>query len=149
MTLRADSISWALDFLVKHGDGDLFPKILEIDAVSEQRDTLASMLAGAPLGKFQPRPSRRFIVPKDDISYRQATQLHPQDSLILSALMYQYGGGVEARRLNDDQVFSYRFSPTADDGLYASKSAWNDFWVAAYTGSQGCAAVLYCRKLPL
>lgn len=144
MTLSRDSIEWGIKFVQKHSDGDLFPKICELGAISALSDQFVDLIEGKPLTTFKPKPCRRFIVPKDEISYRQATQLHPQDSILLSALVYQFGKNIEDRRLNKDQVFSYRFSPTIDEGLYSSKTAWNEFWSAAYRRSQNSSVVLYC-----
>ena len=80
------------------------------------------------MDKLKPQPCRRFIVPKGDLSYRQATQLHPQDSILLTAAMYQYGSGIEARRLPKDAVFSDRLDPLVEHGLYGPETLWNKFW---------------------
>lgn len=135
MTLLAASLEWAVDFVQAHSDGDLFPKVLEIDAVVAEKTHFVSQLAGTDLGTFPPGSCRRFIVPKDEISYRQATQLDPQDSIILSALIFQFGQQIEDLRLPTTKVFSYRFKPTLPDGLYSSKTAWNNFWTTASSHS--------------
>ena len=144
MTLQKNSIKWAIEFLTRHSDGDIFPKVLELEAIRASVDEFCSKVEGKSLNDFVTKACRRFIVPKDDISYRQATQLHPQDSLLLSALVYQYGAGIEGRRLKSDTVFSYRFAPTIDEGLYSSKTAWNDFWTSAYYKSRNTSVILYC-----
>jgi retron-type reverse transcriptase len=144
MTLQRDSLEWAIEFVEKHSDGDLFPKIIEMRAIYEHRDDFISLIEGKPLTSFAPKSCRRFIVPKDEISYRQATQLYPQDSVLLSALVHQFGKGIEDRRLETCQIFSYRFFPTLEEGLYNSNTAWNDFWQTAHKKSQSCAAILYC-----
>ncbi len=144
MTLKSNSIEWAIEFVEKHGDGDLFPKILELKAILDKKNDFISLIEGKPLNDFKPKSCRRFIVAKDEISYRQATQLHPQDSILLSALVYQFGKGIEDRRVDETQVFSYRFSPTMEEGLYSSKSAWNNFWGAAHRKSQNSSVILYC-----
>jgi hypothetical protein len=123
MALHADSIKWAIDFVRIHSDGDLFPKILEVDAIAAEKAYFVSQIDGRDLSAFPPGSCRRFIVPKDEFAYRQATQLDPQDSILASAIVYQYGQNIEARRLTRDKVFSYRFAPTADEGLYSSKTA--------------------------
>lgn len=144
MTLHRDSIEWAIEFVEKHSDGDLFPKIHELSAILDKKNDFVSLVEGKPLTNFEPKSCRRFIVPKDEISYRQATQLHPQDSILLSALVYQFGKGIEDRRLLNSQVFSYRFCPTIEEGLYCSKTAWNSFWSTAYEKSKTSTAILYC-----
>lgn len=144
MTISKDSIEWAIEFLVNHSDGDLFPRVLELDAIHEQKDDFIKLIENKPLNQFPPMPCRRFIVPKDELSYRQATQLHPQDSIVLSAIMHQFGQGVEDRRLDKKTVYSYRFLPTQDHGLYEEKSAWNEFWSDAQEKSKQYEAILYC-----
>jgi len=144
MTLNATSLNWAIEFVAKHSDSDLFPRVLEIEAIHALRNTLVELVEGKTLSDLEIGASRRFIVPKDEVSYRQATQLHPQDSIILSAVVHQFGRGIESRRLPADRVFSYRFSPTVDHGLYGSQTGWNKFWNAAGQRSFQCAAILYC-----
>lgn len=142
--LNGDALSWAVDFVQNHSDGDLFPKIIEINAISSIKDKFVALIEGKDLSQFPPGACRRFIVPKDEISYRQATQLDPQDSIILTSIVYQYGIGIEQRRLNNNIVFSYRFSPDINHGLYSTTNAWNDFWNKAYRESFNFKNVLYC-----
>jgi len=86
--LNEDSIKWAVDFIKNHSDGDLFPKILEIDAISNKIDDFVAIVKNTDLSNLEIGACRRFIVPKDEISYRQATQLDLQDSIILTALIF-------------------------------------------------------------
>lgn len=144
MPLQDNSISWAINFLYNHSDGDLFPKILEIDVIKELKDEFIKLVKGKDLSLFAPGSCRRFLVPKDETSYRQATQLDPQDSIILTALIYQHGQGIENRRLPNTKVFSYRFQPDEILGLYASQNAWNNFWESAYEQSHNFSTILYC-----
>ncbi|MFZ3060766.1 MAG: reverse transcriptase domain-containing protein [Candidatus Methanoperedens sp.] len=142
--LTKDSIKWSIDFIHKHSDGDLFPKIIENNAIVKNIDRFISLTEGKDLSQFSPGACRRFIVPKDEISYRQATQLDPQDSILLTAIIYQYGQGIEDRRLNKDIVFSYRFIPDAIHGLYSIQNSWNNFWEEAYRKSFTSKIILYC-----
>lgn len=142
--LNRDSITWAIQFLQKHSDGDLFPKILELDAILDKAEILADKLCATDLSQIDMGVHRRFIVPKDEISYRQATQLDVQDSIILSSIIYQYGSLIENRRLPSDIVFSYRFSPDMEHGFYADRDMWNTFWQTAYRKSLPNKTVLYC-----
>lgn len=144
MSLSATSLDWAIEFLVQHSDGDLFPRPLEMSAIKDYKADFIALVAGKDLVSFAPNAHRRFIVPKDDVSYRQATQLHPQDSILLTAIVHQYGQGIEHRRLSRDVVFSYRFDPEADRGLYAEPGAWNKFWASAHQKSASCGVVLCC-----
>src|SRR5690606_31585083 len=67
-----------------------------------------------------------------------------QDSIILTSIIYQYGKGIEDRRLSDKIVYSYRFSPDSKHGLYSSKNSWNQFWTDGYEKSEKYEYVLYC-----
>jgi len=144
VTLDANSVGWAIDFVSEHSDGDLFPKVLEMKAVQTRKADLIAEISGKDLNQLPPGASRRFIVPKDEISYRQATQLDPQDAIVMAAIVHQFGEGIEERRLPDDIVFSYRFKPTMEHGLYESQSGWNDFWARAKELSTENEVILYC-----
>jgi retron-type reverse transcriptase len=146
MTLTSESLHWAVNFLYHHSDGDLFPKVLEIDAIYNMADEFVKYVENQnlDLDHFKPGSCRRFIVPKDELAYRQATQLDPQDSIILSALIYQYGQGIENRRLTKEKVFSYRFKPDSQSGFYDNQTSWNQFWTSAYELSNDFDTVLYC-----
>jgi hypothetical protein len=78
-------------------------------------------------------PARRFVIPKEALAFRTATQLDPFDSVILAALMYEIGPAIEARRVlrQDDLVFSCRLEPTADGRFYGETSNWDAFWEAS------------------
>ncbi len=143
ITLNNDSLTWSVKYVYKHSDGDLFPKILEMEAIKNTCMDFVNLIAGKSLENFSPGASRRFIVSKGDISYRQATQLDPQDNIILSALIYQFGQNIENRRLAEDIIYSYRFQPDINHGFYSNKTSWNDFWKKAYAKSRNCKYVLY------
>lgn len=144
MTLNTTSISWAIKFINCHSDGDIFPPTPEISAIVTDPDRLIDILANKSLSELHPQSCRRFIVPNDDLSYRQATQLHPQDSILLTAIVYQYGNGIECRRLPKNIVFSYRFEPVVEYGLYGSERLWNDFWTTGSEKSKSYSHVVYC-----
>ena len=144
MRLDRDSIEWAIEFIERHSDGDIFPPIPEISAIGTQPEALIDALANSSLKTCQPQPCRRFLVPKNELSYRQATQLHPQDSVLLTAIIYQYGKGIEKQRLPGNKVFSYRFDPHEEHGLYGQGRLWNEFWSTGSSISESYSHVLYC-----
>lgn len=142
--LKRSSVEWAIQSIAAHSDGDLFPKNLEIDAVLSQKDHLASSLSNKSIRQLEPGPARSFFVPKSTLAFRRATQLDPQDSIILTAILRQYGQGIEDRRAPENKVFSYRFGPTDEHNLYGSQSAWYNFWTRARDRAQEAKEVLYC-----
>lgn len=134
MKLTSNSIDWAISHLDKVGDSDLFPRPLELDAVLALRNEMKTLLSSEDVSKLSPSAARRFTVPKDDLSVRQATQLNLLDSIILTALVHEYGNLIEKRRrpTNENKIFSYRFKPSDDGWLYDRTFDWTPFWKRCY-----------------
>ena len=130
MKVAVDSIGWALNHLITIGDSDLFPIPIEFDAIAGLGAEAIKILSDLDLSQVSPGSARRFIVPKDDLSYRIATQLDPLDSIFLAALMHQYGNQIEAKRraVGEKRVFSYRFAPDTNGNFYDKTFSWNEFW---------------------
>ena len=144
MKLDSKSIEWAIRSLARFSDTDLFPRPIEILSICKDSNHSAQELSNLDISALPPGASRRFIVPKHDLSYRQATQLDPLDSLFMTALVYSFGKDIEARRRprSEHQVFSYRFQPTDEGQLYATSNAWNNFWAHCYRMAEGHPMVL-------
>jgi len=138
MPLDNTSIEWALSHLKTLGDSDLFPKPIELNPLLDQIDDLKALLTSREVGQFDPNPARRFMVPKDEVSFRRATQLNIFDSIILTAIMHQYGAGIENRRIpvGENVVFSYRYNPQADYWLYDRNYNWTPFWKQCFEKSK-------------
>ena len=142
--LDPENVENALAMIHRNRDGDLFPPLPEFDALHENSEAFTKLITKNSISEYKPQPCRRFFVPKDELSYRLATQLHPQDSAILTAILIQYGALIEARRQPSDKVFSYRFDPKVDYGLYGSDTGWDAFWSAASERTGSYEYVLYC-----
>lgn len=129
MKLQKNSLKWALNYLHKFGDTDLFPRPIEIDALKAIETDAINTFEKIDLGNYSFGSARRFIVPKDEISYRTATQLDIIDTIFLTAAIYEYGSLIENRRIqvSENKVFSYRFLPQANV-LYNQNINWVDFW---------------------
>ncbi len=54
MTLNANSIDWAIDFVACQSDGDLFPKLPEMEAIAARKADLIQLIENKPLNAFQP-----------------------------------------------------------------------------------------------
>jgi hypothetical protein len=81
--LTTDSILWAIDFVSRHSNSDLSPKIQGFKAIKNRAEELASHVESQPLTRHNPGSFHRLIVPNGEILYRQATQLDPKDSILL------------------------------------------------------------------
>ena len=62
-----------------------------VEAIQALRGEFVKLVEGKDFPTFGIVAHRRFIVPKDEISYKQATQLDPQDSILLCAIVHQFG----------------------------------------------------------
>jgi hypothetical protein len=133
MKLTTDSIKWAIDHLEKENDTDIFPKPIEISIIKECKDDVIRVLSNIDIGNYKWRPSRRFLIPKDELSYRVITQLDPLDSVFLSAIIKSFGQKIEDNRIpiNKRVVFGNRFNPAKNGFLYKSDGQWGKFWKAA------------------
>lgn len=130
MKLSTNSIKWAIDHLDKENDTDIFPKPIEISIIKECKDDFISELSKIDIGNYKWRPSRRFIIPKDELSYRVITQLDPLDSVFLSAIIKEFGHNIEEKRIQPKKgiVFGNRFKPAKNGFLYKSDGQWLKFW---------------------
>jgi hypothetical protein len=130
MKLNKTSIQWAINHLHKFSDTDLFPKPVEFKIIYDQIEDVANLLSEVDLGNYKFNPARRFVIPKDEISYRVATQLDPLDNIFLTSIIYQFGNLVEAKRIAKDQekIFSHRFLPDASGQLFDPNCSWMQFW---------------------
>ena len=144
MKLPQSSYKWSLDSLGRLCDSDLFTQPVEFQVLRELGDSAIEQLADFDLSSFSPGPARRFVVPKDDLSYRIATQLDPLDSLVLTTMIYEYGPQIEAKRRPraEESVFSYHFSPQSDGQIYDTANSWNTFWKCNYKRSEGFATIV-------
>ena len=128
--LNASSLDWALEHVKKEGDTDIFPRLFEIDAIADRWAIVRDELLKIHVESHEWAGGRRVLIPKGKYSFRAATQLDPIDTLILSALIYEYGQHIEEKRLplTDNIVFSHRFNPSSDGLLYDENINWNLFW---------------------
>lgn len=155
--LQGSSYRWAIKHLLKEGDTDLFPRPYELKIIEDMEEELIVRLIAVDITNYKWNAPRRFLVPKDNFSYRNATQLHPIDSVVLGAILYQYGSSIEQKRASENVVFSYRFKPLPDGTMYANRTAWADFWKScrdqvftydeeddSFETVEGCQFVISC-----
>lgn len=143
MKLSTFSLDWALAHLERYSDTDKFPHPFEVDVMRRQWASIRAQLAGVDLNSHRWAGERKMLVPKDAVSFRNAAQLDPFDSLLLAGLIYEVGAQIEAKRSppQSQRVFSYRFSPTADGTLYGTDQ-WDDFWSTSISHAASSAVVV-------
>ncbi len=133
MKLNSASYTWALRHLSEEGDSDLFPAPFEIQVFDYCWPDLLAALTKLDVEQYQWSDGRRFVIPKEALAFRNATQLDPFDSLVLAALVYEFGSAIESHRIpaGEGIVFSCRFDPRVDGRLYGDSSNWDAFWSAS------------------
>ncbi|KJR46364.1 hypothetical protein UF75_3231 [Desulfosporosinus sp. I2] len=52
--LSGDAVRWVVDFVQIHSDGDLFPKVIEMNAISDHKDQFVALIEGKDLSQFSP-----------------------------------------------------------------------------------------------
>jgi len=132
--LRGESYSWAIDHLIAEGDTDLLPTLFEFEAIKFNWNNILNVLEDLDLNNYRWSPGRRFLVPKDQLSFRIATQLTPLDNLLLSAIVKEYGHLLEQHRIpvSEKRVFSYRFDPAGASRFYGDTTSWQAFWDTSF-----------------
>ncbi len=130
LSLRAASYSWAVTHLLKESDTDLFPRPFELEAIESYKEDVVKAIQPIDIGSYSWSVGRSTIVPKGELSFRFATQLDPWDSLILTALVREFGDAIERKRIpySEEIVFSYRFEPMLDGTMYKMDADWPSFW---------------------
>src|SRR5262245_34999179 len=143
MKLAPSSLDWALEHVRRHSDTDKFTHPFEVDVISRQWASVRARLANLDLATHRWSGERKMLVPKDAVSFRNAAQLDPLDTLLLAGLIYEVGAQIEAKRspLQHHRVFSYRFAPAADGALFGPDQ-WDQFWETSIRRASASSVVL-------
>lgn len=133
MKLLEKSIEWAIVHNTTMKDTDLFPLPKEIKIMGENIEECLKKFKDIDISNHKWSSARRYLIPKKEMSYRMATQLDPLDSILFSSIIYEYGDRIEDRRipLQENKVFSYRFSPNKLGYMYTLEDSWKNFWTHA------------------
>ncbi|MGD9683730.1 MAG: RNA-directed DNA polymerase [Candidatus Obscuribacterales bacterium] len=145
LMLSKESYEWALSHHIYSGDSDLFPRAFEFEAIEYSWSRLLPKLQELDLTRYRWSQGQSFLVPKTEYFVRSVTRLDPMDSLILSAVIKEFGASLESTRVSESerQVFSHRFEPT-DQGRLYKVEAWAEYWAESLKRSEenGCNAIL-------
>ena len=130
LNLSTSSLDWALKQAERLGDSNrIFPLPFEFSAIRHDWSSMLSFLSSEDILKWEVRPNRECLSPKNASSFRVSTQLDPLDWLIYSALIYEIGADLESYRLPqaDDIVFSWRFDPQPDGTMFSRETGYRKF----------------------
>jgi nucleoside phosphorylase len=127
--ISTKSLSWALRHIAQFGDTDLFPPLFEFDLIKKYWNHFLNSLASTKLSCYEWHAPRQWLIPKDQISFRAATQLDPLDSIMFTALIHDCAPAIEKLRIpvGRNSTFSYRLSNKRNKTLYEPHTR-RDFW---------------------
>ena len=117
--------------LLEQRDTDIFPFPIELYIIEKELAFVSDIIKNKGISEYKWKYARRFIMPKDELSFRIVSQLDPIDSLFLAALIRQHGQLIEDARNSPDNdiVFGNRFSPTVEGRLYRTDRQWRKYWI--------------------
>lgn len=129
LTIGSKALNWALKHALARGDTDIFPSAFEFPALENDWSEVSRTLQAGDIVAWNVRPARRCLAPKHKFGFRISTQLDPLDFIIYTALLYEVGAKLEARRVPAAQrlVHSYRFAPNADGRMFSEDWSYRTF----------------------
>lgn len=119
--------SLAIENMSKHGDTDIFPFPFETRMFSDIKSDLINSL----IETFDNLEDRRTAAPPVCINsfssvgytgYRWATQIDPYWNVFFLGLVISLADSIEKIRLDNNYIYSYRYSPNLDSGNLFDKS---------------------------
>lgn len=144
--LNASSIGRAIDHLVKFGDTDVFPHLVELVFLNERKNEVVAELAALDLETFNPLQAIETIAPKSRFGFRIVHQLLLLETLLFTAALVEIGTDLEniKRPINEDGPFAYRFSADGDGSLFQKSHTYRDWleWQATKLDKETYATVV-------
>lgn len=141
--LNPKSLDWALAQHESQGDTDLLPIPFELDIIRSAWNEIRTYLARVDIENYPWTAFRNMLVPKDELLFRNSTQLNPLDSLIFAAITKEIASRIENTRMSRDEetVFSYRYDASSQ-GFYGDNSGWMAFWESSRQKALNAGVVL-------
>lgn len=139
LKLKSSSLDWALKHIEKYGDTNIFPVPFEYEAIrylwnKETKElpngsNFKEYIRSQDVLNWTVRSFKRSLTPKHKYGFRLSTLLDPLDTLIYTALVYEIGEDIEARRvpIEKNVSFSYRFKPNDDGRMFDPKVNYSKF----------------------
>jgi hypothetical protein len=129
LKLHLDSIEWAFNHLRKYYDSDFYPRLFEFSAISHNWTEIKEFISRIDLENYTPKSPVALAAPKPNWNFRIVHQLHPIDSIIYTALIYEIARDVEIFRnkISDGQSLSYKINISDQGDLFNGSSSYSDF----------------------
>jgi hypothetical protein len=128
--LSSDSVSRAIDHLVRYGDTDVFPHLIELVFLSEAKEAVVQEISGLDLDSFHPQQAIETIAPKSRYGFRIVHQSLMLETLLLTAAICEVGDDLEKlKRPIEDEYgpYGYRFSGVAGPSFFVEGRTFRDW----------------------
>ena len=121
-SLKETSIEWSLKHVRKFYDSDFYPKLFEFDAIQHNWTKVKRELLQIDLDNYIPQTPFICLAPKKNATYRVVHQLDPIDTLIYTAILYEFAEKIESYRIpsNKDIACSYRINPDIHGSFFGT-----------------------------
>ncbi|NRS88749.1 hypothetical protein HNQ02_001667 [Flavobacterium sp. 7E] len=120
--LKETSIEWSLKHVRKFYDSDFYPKLFEFDAIQHNWINVKQELLKIDLDDYAPKTPFICLAPKKNATYRVVHQLDPIDTLIYTAILYEFAEKIESYRIPSDKniACSYRINPNIHGSFFGT-----------------------------
>ena len=126
--LSEASLEFAKAHIEKYYDSDFFPKAFEFEALWYYWPQVKQELQSKNISKFLVSGPYNSTIQKARGGYRVVHQLEPMEAIAYTAMAYEIGASIEAKRTPPDErvACSYRIN-IANGSFFDGGSGWGDF----------------------
>jgi hypothetical protein len=126
--LSDSSLEFSKAHIEKYYDSDFFPKAFEFEAIWHHWAQVKQDLQSKNISKFLVSNPYSATIPKARGGYRVVHQLDPMEAIAYTAMAYEIGGSIEAKRAPAAAQIacSYRIN-IANGSFFDGGSGWGDF----------------------
>lgn len=126
--LSEASLDFAKAHIEKYYDSDFFPKAFEFEALWYNWAQVKQELQSKNISKFLVSNSYNSTIQKARGGYRVAHQLEPMEAVAYTAMAFEFGESIEAKRapIADRIACSYRIN-IANGSFFDGGTGWDDF----------------------
>lgn len=120
--LKETSIEWALKHVRKFYDSDFYPKLFEFEAIEHNWIKVKEELLNIDLDEYAPQTPFICLAPKKNFTYRVVHQLDPIDTLLYTAILYEFSEKIENYRIPNEKSIacSYRIEPDIHGSFFGT-----------------------------
>jgi hypothetical protein len=133
--LTKKSINRAIDHIIKFGDTDVFPHLVEIVFLNEMRERIVQELSQLDLDNFSPAQAVETISPKSRYGFRIVHQPLFLEALLYTAAVIEIADDLEKlkRPIGEFGPYGYRFLSDGDGSLFHKDRNYRD-WLTWQSG---------------